>query len=188
MKAIRWALLGLTSVLGSTALADVTLPAILSDNMVLQKGEKIPVFGWADDGEKVTVKAGGQSADGTTGADGKWKVLIDTTKIDSANPIEVTVSGKNSIAIKNVLVGEVWVASGQSNMEMTVGNSKNAGEENKSADFPTVRMFTVRRAVSDEALKPALRRQGLLTRDSRMKERKKVGLHKARRRKQFSKR
>ncbi len=153
MKAIRWAVMGLTSVLGSAAFADVKLPAVFSDNMVLQKGEKIPVFGWADSGEAVTVKAGAQSAQATAGADGKWKVTLDTTKVDSARPFEVTVAGKNNIAIKNVLVGEVWVASGQSNMEMSVNGVKNAADENKAADFPAVRMFTVKKATSDTALK-----------------------------------
>ena len=112
MKRICWLSVGVTCMLlGSAAFADVKLPAIFSDNMVLQKGEKTVFFGTADKGEKVSVKVGNASADGVAGDDGKWKLFVDTR--NAQGPVDVTVSGNNSITIKNALIGEVWVASGQ---------------------------------------------------------------------------
>src|SRR3954471_11106419 len=109
MGKVTWLVgLGLGVACGSAS-ADVKLPAVFSDNMVLQKTEKAPFFGTADKGEKVTVKVGAAaSAAATAGEDGKWRVVVDTR--DVRGPVEVTVTGNNSIAIKNVLVGEVWVA------------------------------------------------------------------------------
>ena len=130
--------------------ADVKLPAIFSDNMVLQKGEKTAFFGTADKGEKVSVKVGNASADAVAGDEGKWKLFVDTRNAQGA--VDVTVSGNNSITVKNALVGEVWVASGQSNMEMSVAGSKDADLEIASANYPEIRMFTVKKAI---ALEPA---------------------------------
>jgi sialate O-acetylesterase len=151
MKAIHWAVTGAVSVLGLSAFADVKLPAVFSDNMVLQRMEKAPFFGTADKGEKVTVKVGQASAEATAGDDGKWRATLDTREL--RGPVEVSVAGNNSIAIKNVLVGEVWVASGQSNMEMSVGGSKDADLEQGSSDYPEIRMFTVEKATSFEPAK-----------------------------------
>jgi sialate O-acetylesterase len=131
------------------AMADVKLPAVFSDNMVLQKSEKAPFFGTADKGEKVTVKVGDASAEATAGDDGKWRATIDSRNLP-ATPVDVTVNGKNSLTIKNVLVGEVWLASGQSNMEWTVNNTKDADIEMAGADWPQVRMFTVEKAIGTE--------------------------------------
>jgi len=132
-----------------TATADVKLPAVFSDNMVLQKAEKAPFFGTADKGEKVTIKVGDASAEATAGDDGKWRATIDSRNLP-ATPVDVTVSGKNSLTIKNVLVGEVWLASGQSNMEFTVSSGKDAELEAAAADWPQVRMFTVEKAIGTE--------------------------------------
>jgi sialate O-acetylesterase len=139
--------------LAAFASADVKLPAIFSDNMVLQRSGKTPVFGWADKGEKVSVKIGGASAEAMAGDNGKWMAMLDTSGIDAGSPVEVSVSGNNSIAIKNVLVGEVWLASGQSNMEWVVANSKDADMEIAQGDHPGVRMFTVKKAVAEEPSK-----------------------------------
>src|SRR5512132_1703496 len=104
------AMLGVLTVCWSAS-ADVKLPAVFSDNMVLQKSDKAPFFGTADKGEKVTVKVADLTADATAGDDGKWRVTLDTRNVP-ATPVDVTVSGKNSLTIKNSLVGEVWLASG----------------------------------------------------------------------------
>jgi sialate O-acetylesterase len=152
MKAVRWAVMAaLVSLLGHSALADVKLPAIFSDNMVLQQTEKAPVWGTADKGETVTVKAGAAVGEAVAGNDGVWRVVLDTRNVKG--PVDVTVAGKNSIAIKNVLVGEVWVASGQSNMEMSVGGVKDADLEIAAADYPEIRMFTVEKATAMEPAK-----------------------------------
>ena len=99
------------------ASADVKLPALFGDHMVLQQGTAIPVWGWADAGEKVTVTLGAHHASATTGADGKWIVKLAPMKMHD-KPITLMVAGKNTITIQDVLVGEVWLASGQSNMEL----------------------------------------------------------------------
>src|SRR5207248_2121741 len=146
-----WAMEFVTeSALASAGFADVKRPAIFSDNMVLQKAEKTAFFGSADKGEKVSVKVGNASADAVAGDDGKWKLFVDTRSAQGA--VGVTISGNNSITIKNALIGEVWVASGQSNMEMSVAGSKDADLETTSANYPEIRMFTVKKAI---ALEPA---------------------------------
>src|SRR5258706_15430101 len=119
--------------------------------MVLQKRKKAPFFGAADKGEKVTVKVGDAAGEATAGEDGRWKLFVDTRNL--SGPVEVSVKGNNSIAIKNVLIGEVWVASGQSNMEMSVGGSKDADMEIASANYPEIRMFTVEKATAMEPAK-----------------------------------
>src|SRR5688572_13708414 len=86
------------------ARADVKLPAIFGDHMVLQRDAKIPVWGRADAGENVTVKVGGQEKSGKADGNGKWRVTLDP--IDARGPVEIAVSGKNSITLKDVLVGE----------------------------------------------------------------------------------
>src|SRR3954467_3723304 len=111
MKPIRGIIAGLTFFLGTTAHADVKLPALFSDNMVLQRSDKTPLFGAADKGEKVTVKIGAASAETTADDAGKWKLFLDTRNLPQT-PVDVTVTGNNALTIHNALVGEVWVASG----------------------------------------------------------------------------
>jgi sialate O-acetylesterase len=132
------ALLGL-----SAANADVRLPALVSDNMVLQQEVPANVWGWADPQEKVTVKLGAKTATAVAGVDGKWSAKL--TGLTPGVAGDMTIAGKNTLTIKNVAVGEVWVASGQSNMEMVVKSAKDADAETKSADRPDIRMFTVAR-------------------------------------------
>ena len=125
------------------ARADVRLPAIFSDHMVLQRGAVAPFWGWADSGETVTVQFAGQSKTTTTDKKGKWMVRLDAIKDATVKGV-LSVKGKNTITIKDVLVGEVWVASGQSNMAMTGGRCKNVEEEVVAAKFPQIRMFITR--------------------------------------------
>lgn len=125
----------------SSGLADVRLPALFSDHLVLQRGKPIPVWGWADAGEAVTVSIAGQTQPATAGDDGRWRVTLQP--LDSAEGLELKVAGKNSLTVRDVLVGEVWLGSGQSNMAMTVARCNNFTEEQQSAKLPKLRMFTV---------------------------------------------
>ncbi|MGK0187623.1 MAG: sialate O-acetylesterase, partial [Verrucomicrobiales bacterium] len=93
--------------------ADVAVPAIFADNMVLQRGQTVPIWGTAEAEEKVTVSFAGQTKSATTDANGNWKVALDALEA-SAEPASLKISGKNAIALNNVLVGEVWIGSGQS--------------------------------------------------------------------------
>jgi len=125
------------------ALADVKLPAVFCDHMVLQRDTVVPVWGWADPGEKVSVTLAEQTQTATADADGKWSVKLD--KLASGAPVTLTVKGKNTVIVNDVLVGEVWLASGQSNMQLQVNAVTNAWAEKASAKFPQIRMFTVAR-------------------------------------------
>lgn len=125
------------------AYADIRLPALISNNMVLQQDMAANVWGSADPGENVTVKLRDTTATATTGADGKWSVKLKDLKPGEAG--EMTIAGKNILTIQNVLVGEVWVCSGQSNMEMNVASSGDAENEIAKANYPLIRMFTVQR-------------------------------------------
>ena len=132
------------------ALADVRLPAIISDNMVLLQDSKSNVWGWADAGEKVTVKLGDATASATADEKGRWSVKMLGLKPGVAG--EMTISGKNSLVVKNVAVGEVWLASGQSNMEWVVKNAKDAEQEIADCKFPDLRVFTVVKKGSETPL------------------------------------
>ncbi len=132
------------------ARADVRLPAIFSDHAVLLSGAAVPVWGWADAGEKVEVSFAGQTKSATPGADGKWMVKLDALKAD-AKPQEMTVKGKNTLTVKDVLVGEVWLGSGQSNMAMQVSRAKDFEQEKAAANLPLMRMFTESSGASAKA-------------------------------------
>ena len=124
------------------ALGDVKLASIFGDSMVLQREMAVPVWGWADAGEQVTVEFGGQSVQTVADPEGRWKVSLDSLKANSEGQ-SLKVTGKNTIEIKDVLVGEVWICSGQSNMEWAVANSMNPKEEIAAANHPTIRLFNV---------------------------------------------
>ncbi len=144
------ALAGFAAFQPHAARADVRLPAIFSDHAVLLSGVAVPVWGWADAGEKVEVSFAGQTKSATPGADGKWMVKLDALKAD-AKAQELTVKGKNALTVKDVLVGEVWLGSGQSNMAMTVNRAKDFEKEQATSDLPQMRMFTVISGASTKA-------------------------------------
>src|SRR5262245_57239303 len=97
------------------AAAEVKLPALVSDHMVLQAGVSAPIWGWAEAGEEVTVSIAGKSVSARTGADGKWKVAL--PPLAAGGPHTLVVQGKDKkVPVEDVLVGEVWFGSGQSNM------------------------------------------------------------------------
>ncbi len=125
----------------SPAQAAVKLPALISDNMVLQQEARAHVWGWADPKEKVTVTFAGRSISATADGEGKWSGRLADLK--GATTGDMTITGTNSITIKNVAVGEVWVCSGQSNMAWMVSNAAHSHEEISAANFPLIRMFTV---------------------------------------------
>ncbi len=123
-------------------LADLKLPAIISDHMVLEKAAKVPIWGKADPGEEVTVSLNGVAA--TTKADeaGKWLALLNL-KDSAPGPFEMTVAGKNKLTLSDVVVGEVWVASGQSNMQFILKNALGGETEMAHTANPLLRQFAV---------------------------------------------
>ncbi len=126
--------------------ADVKLPALFSDGMVLQQGVRVPVWGWADEGEKVTVTFRGQKVSATAKA-GKWTITLPSQR--AGGPEILTVEGKNSVALKNVLVGEVWVCSGQSNMEWPMARSFEPEKDITNSANASLRLFTVPKLKAD---------------------------------------
>ena len=130
------------------ARGDVRLPKIFGDHMVLQQKTEAPVWGWADPDEEVTVTLGEAKATAKAGADGKWQTKLTTPA--AGGPFWLNVKGKNSITLVDVMVGEVWIASGQSNMEWSVRQSSNPEMEIKAADFPAIRMIKVGRNPTDK--------------------------------------
>ena len=126
--------------------ANVKLPRLFSDNMVLQRNQLIPVWGWADAGEKITVQFNGQIKIVRADKNGKWKILLDA--VAAGGPFELSVKGKNTIILKNILVGDVWVCSGQSNMEWIVKNCTNAAYEIANANYPMIRHFMVPKTIA----------------------------------------
>jgi sialate O-acetylesterase len=123
-------------------LADVHLPHIFGDHMVLQRDKPIRVWGSAEAGEQVKVTIGEKNAETSADEHRHWKVELPALPT-SATPIEVTVAGKNTIVLHDVLVGEVWLCSGQSNMQWNVGSSIHARKEIEEANHPEIRLFNV---------------------------------------------
>ena len=121
----------------STVQAEVRFPSVIGDNMVLQRGEAVPLWGWDDAGANVTVTMGDVTTSTTAGAEGAWAVYLPAMK--AGGPHEIVVAGTSTVTIKNVLVGEVWFCSGQSNMEWRVRQSNNPKEEIAAANHPRIR-------------------------------------------------
>jgi len=137
------------ALLPSASRADIRLPAIISDNMVLQGGDRVALWGWADPNEEINVSVSWRKTGWTVQADdkGTWRFKMMAPEV--GGPYEVTLKGKNTITIRNILVGEIWVCSGQSNMEWPVRSSTNAEQEVATANSPKIRLFTVQHAVAD---------------------------------------
>ncbi|HTL30387.1 MAG TPA: sialate O-acetylesterase, partial [Tepidisphaeraceae bacterium] len=144
--------------------AKVKLPAIIADHMVVQRGQKIPIWGWADAGEKVTVKTAGQEQSATADEQGNWRVTFNP--IDAVGAIEISVQGKNAIKVSDVLVGDVWVCSGQSNMEMRTRAAMNGDQEVASANDSRIRLFHVQGAAFEKPQKDVKGKWELCTPDS----------------------
>lgn len=133
--------------------ADVKPNPLFTDGAVLQRGQPVPVWGTARDGEKVTVEIDSQKIS-TTAADGTWSVKLKPLK--EGGPHTMKITGDNAVTVNNLLVGEVWVCSGQSNMEWKFAQAHNAREEGPKATFPKIRMFTVKKTTAIKPLTEAV--------------------------------
>lgn len=132
--------------------AQVKLPALVSDNMVLQQNTKVNLWGWASPNEKINIQLGWSNlpVNVTADAEGNWKTTVETPK-GGETAYDIIIEASNKITLKNILIGEVWLCSGQSNMFFPVGREegtwktgvKNYEEEVKNAVFPNIRLFTV---------------------------------------------
>lgn len=129
--------------------ANVKLPTVISDHMVLQQGMPVPIWGTADGGEKIAVTFGADKQETTADATGKWSVKLKPLTA-SATPADLTIAGSNTITLKDILVGEVWVCSGQSNMGFNTGSAINAAKEIAEANYPNIRLFSVQNVATDE--------------------------------------
>ena len=142
---LLWCFVPLTS----SASANVRLPAIVGDNMVLQQQMGAPIWGWANPGQTVTVAGSwGKEASATAGDNGKWKVCLNTSPY--GGPYTLTIKGKNEITIDNVMIGEVWLCAGQSNMGWRLSATFEGKKDSASANYPNLRIFRSERCHSHE--------------------------------------
>jgi sialate O-acetylesterase len=149
MHRLRLSVAVLAILSGIVARADVSLNNMFGDHMVLQQGIRNKVWGRADPGEPVTVTFAGQSHATTAGPDGSWQVFLDPVA-QYGGPHVLTVKGKNEITFEDVLVGEVWLCSGQSNMEWSVNQSNDPDIEKAAAKFPQIRLVSVPKVGTQE--------------------------------------
>jgi sialate O-acetylesterase len=133
--------LGAFLLVARLAAAEVRLPAIFSDHMVLQQDTTVPIWGCADPGEEVSVAIAEQRKSVRADTDGKWKVELN--QLRPGQTLTLTVKGKNTVIVNDVLVGEVWLGSGQSNMQFAVRRAQDLEKEKQTANFPQIRMFKV---------------------------------------------
>jgi sialate O-acetylesterase len=134
------------------ALAKVEPNSLFTDHMVLQRGVALPIWGAADDGEEITVSLAGQTAS-TKAENGRWMVRL--AALPAGGPHVLTIKGSNTVAVNDVLVGEVWLCSGQSNMQWAVKDSSEPKETIAQANHPTLRLFTVPRKATGKPLASA---------------------------------
>jgi len=140
----------LVNITALTLFAEVSLPHIFSDNMLIQRDKPIHVWGWADKSESIEVIFNGQSQKTKADKTGKWSLQLGAMTF--GGPYEMVVKGKNNmVKFENILIGDVWLCSGQSNMEWTVSNVNNAAFEISSANYPEIRSFNV---VKDMSISP----------------------------------
>ena len=130
--------------------AAVRLPHVIGSDMVLQRDVPMPIWGWAEPGENVTCELGQAKATATANAQGEWMVKLPA--MPAGGPFEMEVRGQNTLKLTGILVGEVWVCSGQSNMEMGVAMSKDAKQEVAAATHPNIRLFLVPKKTSGRPL------------------------------------
>lgn len=136
------------ALLSFAAQAAIRLPKILSDNMIIQRNKPITFWGWADANEKVTVQFKQQTKSVKADKSGKWIVTLAAEA--AGGPFQIVFKGKNTITLSDVLIGEVWVCSGQSNMEWPLASANNAEAEIKNANYPQIRQFLVQKSVSSK--------------------------------------
>ena len=144
---LKWGLTALVIVAVPVLRAYVSVAPIFGDHMVLQQDAKLSVWGTAARGEKVTVSIGEREAQANADARGNWTVNLPPLPVTD-QPEELTVTGVNKLVFKDVLVGDVWLCSGQSNMAFGVGNAYNASETIAKADYPQIRLFIVQQQIA----------------------------------------
>ncbi len=127
---------------GLTAHAELRLPAIIGDIMVLQQKQSNPIWGWDTPGTEVKVTLGSQSKTAQADAKGKWTIKLDPLPA-SAVPTSMTIQGTTKRELKNILVGEVWVCSGQSNMGFNLNSVWDADLDIATAKYPQIRLISV---------------------------------------------
>jgi len=137
-------LFALTSV--AAAQADISLHALFTDHAVFQSGKPVPVWGWASPSATITVRIGEQEHKTQTGKDGQWRVTL--APLVSGQSYEMTVTGDGERSVKDIVAGEVWLCSGQSNMQWPVKKAANAVKEAAAAQYPGIRLFTVKTKAS----------------------------------------
>lgn len=152
-KIITAAIVLLATTIG--ARANVTLPDVISDSMVLQRERSVPIWGKADAGEVVTVSFQGQVKKAVADEKGSWRVKLDAMKAGST-PATMLIEGKNKIELKDILVGEVWLVSGQSNMQLRLSETKDGEQAIVAANYPLIRLFNVSRQVAFKHAPPPL--------------------------------
>jgi len=140
--------------------ADVKLPKVLSSHMVLQRQRPLPIWGWADPGEEVTVRLDKATAIAKADAKGDWKVVLPAVKADGKAHC-MTISGKNQIVLDDILIGEVWIGSGQSNMEFSLWGSTGGREAVAAANYPQIRLLHVEKVQTPQPAKDIVVFNGL---------------------------
>src|SRR4030095_13527970 len=147
--------LSLLLMLSGLVRANVVLPDVISSSMVLQRDHAVATWGKADPGELVTVRFSGQTKKTTADKDGKWLVHLAAMHAN-ATPASMTIEAKNKIELNDILVGEVWLVAGQSNMQRLLSETANGTEAIAAATHPTIRLFNVSRQVAFKHAAPPL--------------------------------
>jgi len=148
-------LVALLPLLATVAQASVVLPDVIGEGMVLQRERAVPIWGTADPGEQITVRFAGQAKKAIADKGGKWLVRLDAMRA-SATPATMTIEGNNKVELKGILVGEVWLVAGQSNMQRLLSETANGAEAIAAANQPLIRLFNVSRQVAFKHASPPL--------------------------------
>lgn len=128
------------------AFSQISLPYIFSDNMVLQRDQKIPIWGFSSSNELITVEFNHQKKEIRADKKGEWIIYLDKEK--AGGPYQLTISGKNKVVFKNILIGDVWLASGQSNMEWNLAATENYEKEISENNFPLIRQIKINKKIN----------------------------------------
>src|SRR5215471_10315572 len=126
--------------------AEPALPTLFSDHMVLQEGREIQVWGKGSVGERITVTLAANSSSTTTDAHGSWRVHLPA--LPAGGPFTLTVRGQKEVRFQDVMIGEVWIASGQSNMAFSLDGAEGAADEVPKANYPQIRLFNVPKRIA----------------------------------------
>ena len=152
---MKFLIVALVLSLATVARANVTLPDVISSGMVLQRAQAVPIWGKADPGEAVTVSFNDKTWTTTAASDGRWFIRLPPLKA-IATPLVLTIEGRNKIELTDILVGEVWLVAGQSNMQRLLSETANGEQAIVAANHPTIRLFNVSRQVAFKHAPPPL--------------------------------